>query len=114
MYNNPHWIQTDEHSCCRDGGAEYKVEPGKWSGYVNWLVAALVLWGLDRLARLVKISWFSFGWSKTDGFQVSRGALRLLPGGFIEISVKMARDWTYVPGQYCFVHLPSGLRCKAH
>lgn len=76
-------------------------------------MAALVIWGFDRLARLARILYFNFRWSNsTRSMERSQATFRALPGNMLEVSVNMARDWDFVPGQYCFIHLPSGHRCK--
>ncbi|KAE8386669.1 ferric reductase NAD binding domain-containing protein [Aspergillus alliaceus] len=65
------------------------------------LLATLILWGLDRVARLSSIIWRNFGKQRTTA------TVELLPGDVARVDVAMARSWTFKAGQYMYLYMPS-------
>lgn len=79
-----------------------------WDSYLSWILAAVVIWAADRLLRLAWMLRNNLKLTAKSGFVTTRAQTREIAPGLFEISVQLARDWTFLPGQYCFIHLPSG------
>ncbi|KAH1545418.1 hypothetical protein KXX57_004637 [Aspergillus fumigatus] len=65
------------------------------------LLATLILWGLDRIARLVSILWRNCGKQRTSA------AVELLPGDVARVEVAVSRPWKFKAGQYMYLYIPS-------
>ncbi|KAF7159054.1 hypothetical protein CNMCM5623_004287 [Aspergillus felis] len=65
------------------------------------LLATLILWGLDRIARLVSIVWRNCGKQRTSA------TVELLPGDVARVEVAVSRPWTFKAGQYMYLYIPS-------
>ncbi|KAE8150777.1 ferric reductase NAD binding domain-containing protein [Aspergillus avenaceus] len=65
------------------------------------LLATIILWGLDRLARLGSLIWRNVGKQRTTA------TVELLPGDVARVDVAMARSWTFKPGQYMYLYIPA-------
>ncbi|KAB8221527.1 ferric reductase NAD binding domain-containing protein [Aspergillus novoparasiticus] len=65
------------------------------------LLVTLILWGLDRIGRLGSIIWRNFGKQRT------MATVELLPGDVARVDVALARSWTFKPGQYMYLYMPS-------
>ncbi|KAF9887705.1 hypothetical protein FE257_009658 [Aspergillus nanangensis] len=65
------------------------------------LLATIILWGLDRAARLGSILWRNFGKSRTTAM------VEILPGDVARVDVALARSWAFKAGQYMYLYVPS-------
>ncbi|OGM47333.1 ferric-chelate reductase [Aspergillus bombycis] len=65
------------------------------------LLVTLILWGLDRVGRLGSIIWRNVGKQRT------MATVELLPGDVARVDVALARSWTFKPGQYMYLYMPS-------
>ncbi|EAW11758.1 ferric reductase family protein [Aspergillus clavatus NRRL 1] len=65
------------------------------------LLATLILWGLDRLARFGSIIWRNCGKQRTTA------TVELLPGDVARVEVSVSRPWKFKAGQYMYMYIPS-------
>ncbi|KAL4894416.1 ferric reductase like transmembrane component-domain-containing protein [Aspergillus ambiguus] len=65
------------------------------------LLATVILWGLDRAARLTSLIWRNFGKKRTTA------TVELLPGDVARVDVALARSWFFKAGQYMYLYIPS-------
>ena len=68
---------------------------------ISYLYPAIVLWVLDRLARIIRLGWHNVGAGGT------KTIVEALPGGACRVTVDMARPWTFRPGQHAYLYMPS-------
>ncbi|KAL8757449.1 MAG: hypothetical protein Q9184_004199, partial [Pyrenodesmia sp. 2 TL-2023] len=67
----------------------------------NYLLAVIIFWALERFARLASLVYRNVGRGGT------KAELELLPGDACRVTLKMVRPWTFQPGQYVFITVPS-------
>ena len=67
----------------------------------NYLLVAVVFWGLERGARLVRLLYRNCGRKST------RAIVEALPGDALRVTLHLARPWTFEPGQHIFLYIPS-------
>ncbi|KAI4148979.1 MAG: hypothetical protein L6R39_002629 [Caloplaca ligustica] len=67
----------------------------------KYLLAMIILWALERFARLTSLIYRNVGRGGT------KAELELLPGDACRVTLKMVRPWTFQPGQYVFITVPS-------
>ncbi|KAI4183684.1 MAG: hypothetical protein LQ346_006261 [Caloplaca aetnensis] len=67
----------------------------------NYLLAVIIFWALERFARLALLVYRNVGRGGT------KAELELLPGDACRVTLKMVRPWTFQPGQYAFITVPS-------
>ncbi|CAI5004241.1 CPS_HP_G0129170.mRNA.1.CDS.1 [Saccharomyces cerevisiae] len=61
---------------------------------IEWIYAAIAIWTIDRLIRIVRVSYFGF----------PKASLQLIGDDIIRVTVKRpVRLWKAKPGQYVFV-----------
>ncbi|KAL2817277.1 ferric reductase NAD binding domain-containing protein [Aspergillus cavernicola] len=65
------------------------------------LLATIVIWGLERAARLGSLIWRNWGKQRTVA------NVELLPGNVARVNVALARNWKFKPGQYMYLYVPS-------
>ncbi|KAI1494771.1 ferric reductase like transmembrane component [Biscogniauxia mediterranea] len=68
---------------------------------LKWLVPVVPIWIGDRVARFVRLMYHSIGKGGT------KTLVEALPGNAIRVTVDMARPWTFRPGQYAYLYMPS-------
>ncbi|ODV85467.1 hypothetical protein CANARDRAFT_198580 [[Candida] arabinofermentans NRRL YB-2248] len=68
-------------------------------GWCEWIIAACVIWFLDRVLRVVRV--FSFGLHKAE--------LKLLDEEVFKVSLKKPSHFHFKPGQYAFVYFSDPL-----
>ncbi|CAI4809207.1 BBM_1a_G0052070.mRNA.1.CDS.1 [Saccharomyces cerevisiae] len=67
---------------------------------IEWIYAAIAIWTIDRLIRIVRLSYFGF----------PKASLQLVGDDIIRVTVKRpVRLWKAKPGQYVFVSFPHPL-----
>ncbi|CAI4784945.1 CPA_1a_G0053000.mRNA.1.CDS.1 [Saccharomyces cerevisiae] len=67
---------------------------------IEWIYAAIAIWTIDRLIRIVRVSYFGF----------PKASLQLVGDDIIRVTVKRpVRLWKAKPGQYVFVSFPHPL-----
>lgn len=66
-----------------------------------YLKLALAVWALERAARLARLLYRSVGWGG------SRAIVEALPGDAVRVTLKLARPWTFAPGQHMYLTIPS-------
>jgi hypothetical protein len=64
------------------------------------LLGTLILWGLDRAARLGILLWRNLGRRPTTA------TVEALPGSVARVDVAVSRAWRFRPGQYMYLYLP--------
>ncbi|GAQ34445.1 hypothetical protein AtubIFM55763_007137 [Aspergillus tubingensis] len=67
----------------------------------NYLLAAIILWALERAARILIIVY------RNCGRECTTAHVETLPGDALRITLKMARPWTFKPGQHMYLYIPS-------
>ncbi|OJJ61132.1 hypothetical protein ASPSYDRAFT_793599 [Aspergillus sydowii CBS 593.65] len=67
----------------------------------NFLLATIVLWALERFARLVIIVYRNIGGRTTTA------VVEALPGDAMRITLKLSRPWYFEPGQHLYLYMPS-------
>ncbi|KAL8648105.1 MAG: hypothetical protein Q9210_005174 [Variospora velana] len=67
----------------------------------NYLLAMIVFWAFERFTRLVFLVY------RNVGREGTKAELELLPGDACRVTLKIARPWTFQPGQYAFITVPS-------
>ncbi len=75
---------------------------------ITFVYPVIVLWIVDRAARLVRVGWHNVG---TGG---TKALVEALPGGACRVTVTMARPWTFKPGQHAYLYLPSISYWQSH
>ncbi|KAL2844727.1 ferric reductase like transmembrane component-domain-containing protein [Aspergillus pseudoustus] len=65
------------------------------------LLATIVLWGLERSARLCSLIWRNWGKQRTVA------NVELLPGNVARVNVALARTWKFKSGQYMYLYVPT-------
>ncbi|KAK4151878.1 ferric reductase transmembrane component 3 [Chaetomidium leptoderma] len=93
---------------------------GHWQQLQCFLVPGLVLWGLDRAARLVRMGLLHYGyWSEEGrwGFRAVQARARLWDDGELGDVVRMDFDHVQAPwkvGQHFFLCFPEGSIWQSH
>ncbi|SLM39844.1 ferric-chelate reductase [Lasallia pustulata] len=67
----------------------------------GYLKAVIVLWAAERFVRLCTLIYRNLGKGGT------KAIVEALPGDAIRVTMKMARPWTFRPGQHMYVTMPS-------
>ncbi|KAF7719811.1 Uncharacterized protein PECH_006917 [Penicillium ucsense] len=67
----------------------------------TYLLATIVLWALERTSRLIFIFYRNIGRNSTTA------TVEAMPGDCMRITIRMARAWTFKPGQYIYLYIPS-------
>ncbi|RDW86345.1 ferric reductase family protein [Aspergillus mulundensis] len=67
----------------------------------NFLLAAIILWALERFARLAIIVYRNIGGRTTTA------VVEALPGDAMRITLKLSRPWTFEPGQHMYLYIPA-------
>ncbi|EAT80746.2 hypothetical protein SNOG_11702 [Parastagonospora nodorum SN15] len=65
------------------------------------LYGVLALWVMERTIRLVRLILRNVG---SGGTQAD---VEVLPGDALRVTVRMARPWTFRPGQHAYLYMPS-------
>ncbi|KEF58058.1 uncharacterized protein A1O9_05981 [Exophiala aquamarina CBS 119918] len=79
---------------------------GHWQ--LHMLMTAICLWAIARGWRLVTLLW------RSAGRGGCKARIESLQGGAVKISLKVARPWTYRPGQSLYLTIPSVGLWTAH
>lgn len=66
-----------------------------------YLLAAIVLWALERTTRLIILFYRNFGRESTSVI------VEALPGDAMRITLRMARPWIFKPGQHIYLYIPA-------
>ena len=66
----------------------------------NYVLAAVVLWAIERIHRFVMLIY------RNTGVEGTRATIETLPGEALRVSFKIARPWTFRPGQHMYVTIP--------
>jgi predicted ferric reductase len=67
----------------------------------TYLLAAVILWALERATRLFIIIYRNFGRESTTA------TVEAMPGDAMRITLRMARPWNFRPGQHIYLYIPS-------
>ncbi|KAJ5235034.1 uncharacterized protein N7469_004202 [Penicillium citrinum] len=67
----------------------------------TYLLAAIILWALERTTRLFIIIYRNFGRESTTA------VVEAMPGDAMRITLRMARPWTFLPGQHIYLYIPA-------
>ncbi|KAI4211332.1 MAG: hypothetical protein LQ351_005887 [Letrouitia transgressa] len=67
----------------------------------KYLLVVIILWVAERSARVLLLVYRNVGRGGTQA------ELELLPGDACRVTIKMARPWTFKPGQHGFITIPS-------
>ncbi len=65
------------------------------------LIAAIVIWLLERASRALRILYRNVGKGGT------KAQLEALPGNAVRVTVDLARPWNFTPGQHVYLYIPS-------
>jgi len=75
---------------------------------INFIYAVVLIWGLDRALRFVRVLYANVGEGGT------KALVEALPGNACRVTVTMARPWTFRPGQHAYLYLPGLSYWQAH
>ena len=75
---------------------------------VKYLVAAVVLWGIDQSWRVSRVVHGNLGNGGT------KAIIKTLPGNACSVTVFMARPWTIHPGQHAYIYMPTISFLQSH
>ncbi|KAL4924332.1 ferric reductase family protein [Aspergillus undulatus] len=67
----------------------------------NFLLSSIILWALERFARLVIIVYRNIGGRATTA------VVEALPGDAMRITLKLSRPWNFQPGQHLYLYIPA-------
>ncbi|KAE8350198.1 ferric reductase NAD binding domain-containing protein [Aspergillus coremiiformis] len=67
----------------------------------TYLLVAVIFWALERTARLVILLYRNCGRKSTTAL------VEALPGDAMRITLKMARPWSFQPGQHIYLYIPT-------
>jgi predicted ferric reductase len=67
----------------------------------TYLLAAVILWALERATRLLIILYRNCGRESTTA------TIEAMPGDAMRITLRVARPWTFRPGQHIYLYIPS-------
>ncbi|KAJ9241045.1 hypothetical protein DTO169E5_3740 [Paecilomyces variotii] len=67
----------------------------------NVLLAAVGLWGFERLARVVLLLW------RNCGRRCTSASIELLSGCVARVDLQMARPWNFRAGQHIYMYIPA-------
>ena len=73
-----------------------------------YLLATIVCWGVERAVRLVTLTYRNVGNGGT------KATIEALPGDAMRVTVKLARPWSFKPGQHFYLTIPSIGAWTAH
>lgn len=68
---------------------------------IVYLYAVVALWAVDRLARVLRVMYHNVGQGGT------KTLVEALPGNACRVTVTMARNWNFKPGQHAYLYFPS-------
>ncbi|KAJ5212000.1 uncharacterized protein N7498_003646 [Penicillium cinerascens] len=66
-----------------------------------YVLVAIILWVLERTTRLFIIIYRNFGRESTTA------VVEAVPGDAMRITLRMARPWTFRPGQHIYLYIPA-------
>lgn len=66
-----------------------------------YLLAAIILWALERATRLLILFYHNFGRESTTA------TVEALPGDAMRITLRMARPWRFKPAQHIYLYIPA-------
>ncbi|KAJ5925255.1 hypothetical protein N7454_007894 [Penicillium verhagenii] len=67
----------------------------------NYLLAAIILWALERATRLFIIMYRNLGRASTTA------TIEAMPGDAMRITLRLARPWKFRPGQHIYLYIPA-------
>ncbi|KAJ5692798.1 hypothetical protein N7462_002221 [Penicillium macrosclerotiorum] len=67
----------------------------------TYLMAAIILWALERATRLFIILYRNLGRESTTAL------VEAMPGDAMRITLRMARPWKFKPGQHIYLYIPA-------
>jgi hypothetical protein len=65
------------------------------------LAGVIALWAMERMIRFVRLMVRNVGNGGTSA------DVEVLPGDCMRVTVRMARPWTFRPGQHAYLYIPS-------
>ncbi|RAK76255.1 ferric reductase family protein [Aspergillus fijiensis CBS 313.89] len=66
-----------------------------------YLMVGIIFWALERAARLAILVYRNCGRESTTAL------VETMPGDAMRITIKMARPWTFKPGQHIYLYVPA-------
>ncbi|KAK3375036.1 ferric reductase like transmembrane component-domain-containing protein [Podospora didyma] len=75
---------------------------------IKYVYAVIVLWALDRAARLIRLGYRNIGSGGT------KTLVEALPGNACRVTVTMARPWEFRPGQHAYLYMPAISHWQSH
>ncbi|KNG86497.1 ferric-chelate reductase [Aspergillus nomiae NRRL 13137] len=67
----------------------------------TYLLVAIIFWALERASRLAILLYRNCGRKSTTAL------VEALPGDAMRITLRMARPWTFKPGQHIYLYIPT-------
>ncbi|PWY92467.1 ferric-chelate reductase [Aspergillus heteromorphus CBS 117.55] len=67
----------------------------------SYLLVAIIFWAFERAARIFTLLYRNCGRESTTAH------VEALPGDAMRITLKMARPWTFHPGQHIYLYIPA-------
>ena len=83
-----------------------------WQGpyfleHLVWIEASFGIWAGDRLIRLLRVWYLNIAWSPSNGLRLTQARISRQQGDLTELLIVPARNWSFTPGQYLFLHVQS-------
>ncbi|KAB5570585.1 ferric reductase like transmembrane component-domain-containing protein [Coniochaeta sp. 2T2.1] len=75
---------------------------------IKYLYAVVAIWGLDHLARWIRLTYHNIGSGGT------KTVVEALPGNACRVTVTMARPWSFKPGQHAYLYFPTISYWQSH
>jgi predicted ferric reductase len=75
---------------------------------MKYLYPVISIWIIDRLIRVILISYHNFGSGGT------KTLVEALPGNACRVTVTMARPWKFKPGQHAYLYFPGISYWQSH
>ncbi|KAJ5720171.1 hypothetical protein N7493_007049 [Penicillium malachiteum] len=67
----------------------------------TYLLVAIVFWALERATRLLILVYRNVGYNSTTA------TVEALPGDAMRVTLRLARPWTFRPGQHIYLYVPA-------
>ncbi|KAJ5622711.1 hypothetical protein N7528_005943 [Penicillium herquei] len=67
----------------------------------TYLLVAIVFWALERATRLLILVYRNVGYNSTTA------TVEAMPGDAMRVTLRLARPWTFRPGQHIYLYVPA-------
>jgi predicted ferric reductase len=75
---------------------------------MRYLIIAISVWCADRFGRFLRLMYYNVGRSRT------RTVVEALPGNAVRVTMTVARNWPFRPGQHAYLYMPGISLWQSH